>query len=229
MRSARPLASRLMRRSRRRSRCRWMHCSLRQLLGHSTRRGIDSKRSIQFSWRTHCRLFADRTIVFHQAGVANPLGQGNEELAAFLDEMVLPIRVGRGETFHPKVWVLRFRSQAGEVGLRVLIGSRNLSFDSTWDVLVSMDSGPPGRGTAPGTALADLLRSLPGRSTVKVSEERQKLLDSVASDIARAHFVAPDGCSAAEILWSTRSRPVMPFPSACNRRLVISPFRGVTS
>lgn len=102
------------------------------------------------------RLFAERTVVFHQAGAASTFsGGGGELLSAFLDEMVFPVGVGRGETFHPKVWVLRFTGKDGDKGIRVLVGSRNLSLDATWDVLVTLDSGPKVDGAATGVQLAN--------------------------------------------------------------------------
>lgn len=174
------------------------------------------------------RHFGDRTIVFHQAGVASPFAVGDEELSAFLDGMVVPVRVGPGETFHPKVWVLRFISEDGEIGLRVLIGSRNLSLESTWDVLVAMDSVPPAEGTASGRPLAELLESLPNRSTIRMTTESQRLLEVVTTELAAAHFAPPPGFTSAEIMWLRRYQVSTPFPTSCRRRLVISPFLGAS-
>ena len=193
---------------------------------HAAAAGLESVDPILLA--NSLRLFADRTMVFHQAGASSPFAHGNDQLSAFLDEMVVPLRVGPGETFHPKVWVLRFTSDNGEVGLRVLIGSRNLSLDTTWDVLVSMDSGPKSAEAASGRVLADLLRSLPDRSTVTIPQQRQELLESVVADLDAAYFVPPDGCLGAEILWLSRNRRSSPFPPSCERRLVISPFLGAS-
>ena len=175
------------------------------------------------------RQFAERTMVFHQAGAAAPFTAGSDELSSFLDEMAFPVRVEQGSTFHPKIWVLRFRSADGEVGYRLLIGSRNLSLDSTWDVLVRLDSAPMDDGSVPATAIADLLRSLPARTTVSIPSDRSVLLESVAEDLDQLSFVPPDGCDSAEIFWRTRngSLPSL-FPTRCDRRLVISPFLGAS-
>ena len=174
------------------------------------------------------RLFAERTVVFHQAGAASTFSDGGGELlSAFLDEMVFPVRVGSGETFHPKVWVLRFTGKDGDKGLRVLVGSRNLSLDATWDVLVTLDSGPKVDGAATGVQLANMLRSLPSRSTVTLPPARRNLVESLAADLAGAYFTPPDRCTSAELLWwSPRSPLKQMFPSVCRRRLVISPFLG---
>lgn len=171
------------------------------------------------------RLFADRTLVFHQAGFASPFEAGYELLAAFLDGMLYPVVVPEGSTFHPKVWALRFRSETGEIGLRILIGSRNLSLTTTWDVLVRLDSTPDGQIS--GLPIANLLSSLPGRSTVTISDAKLALLDSLVRDLTTTPFGAPAGATDAEIIyWRQPGTPVDVFPASCDSRLVISPFLG---
>lgn len=171
------------------------------------------------------RLFAERTIVFHQAGATAPFAMGSELLASLLDEMVFPVPVGKGETFHPKVWIIRFRNDDGETALRVLVGSRNLSFESTWDALISLDATNAGDGTASGAPLAAMLRSLETRSIFGLPDDRRAMLLSVATDLDQAQFQQPDGCTSAEFFWWRRGMPTASLlPTRCDRRLVISPF-----
>jgi hypothetical protein len=173
------------------------------------------------------RAFAERTMVFHEAGFAAPFAVGYESLAPLLDEMLFPVVVDDGCTFHPKVWVLRFRSDTGEQGLRVLIGSRNLTLDTTWDAIVRLDSAPGDEGVVDGSALADLLDSLPDRCSISVPPARRTLLDGLVADLRSTRFKLPHGVESAEILAWSRARPVTDlFPERCEHRLVISPFLG---
>lgn len=173
------------------------------------------------------RQYASRTMVFHQAGAVAPFASGSDELSSFLDEMLFPIRVAEGSTFHPKVWILHFTSPSGEAGHRVLIGSRNLSLETTWDVVVRLDSANDGSGIIDGAPLAEFVRSLAPRSNVTVPDDRLALLESVADELSSVTFVAPDGWDTAEILWWTRgSAPQSVFPTICDRRLIVSPFLG---
>jgi len=173
------------------------------------------------------RLFAERTLVFHQAGFAAPFAVGYQALAPFLDEMVFPVVVAPGSTFHPKVWVLRFRNESGETGLRVLIGSRNLSLVTTWDVMVRLDSSTDEDGVIDGSPLAAMLRSLPDRSSITMSTARRAMLNDLASDLEATSFQPPAGAQSAEIFaWRGKAPTADVFPATCEHRLVISPFVG---
>lgn len=60
-------------------------------------------------------------------------------------------------SFHPKVWVAEYSARTnGDSLYRLMVMSRNLSFDTSWDVVVSMD-GYPGEGDACSEHLAQFL------------------------------------------------------------------------
>lgn len=173
------------------------------------------------------RMFAERTLVFHQAGFASPFTVGYESLAPFLDEMMFPVVVSPGSTFHPKVWVVRFRTDSGDRGLRVLIGSRNLSLDTTWDVIVRLDSVSSGRAGVDASPLADLLASLPARSSVSLPPARRRWFDDLLADLRDTTFEPPPGVDDVGIFaWTRGNAPVDLFPVSCKHRLVLSPFLG---
>lgn len=173
------------------------------------------------------RQFAERTVVFHQAGFAAPFAVGFEALAPFLDEMIYPVVVPHGSTFHPKVWILRFRSESGEQGLRLLIGSRNLSLVTTWDAVVRLDSTSSKDGEIDGAPLAAWLRSVPDRLTVSLSPERRAIVDELVADLETTQFRLPAGVESVDILaWSGSSPIADQFPASCENRLIISPFLG---
>jgi hypothetical protein len=174
------------------------------------------------------RKFAERTMVFHQAGAASSFAAGTEELTAFLDEMIVPVAVAPHSTFHPKVWVIRFRTpeqEQPETALRLLIGSRNLTLDTTWDVQVRLDSTRGLTNGPSGSPIASMLRSLPDRSTITLDEARLELLSSVADELDTTHFAVPEGFDTAELhWWSSAGAPAELFPTQCAGRLVVSPF-----
>ncbi len=63
-------------------------------------------------------------------------------------------------SFHPKVWVVEYSTRSkGDSLYRLLVMSRNLSFDTSWDVVVSMD-GHPGKGDACSEHVAQFLEFL---------------------------------------------------------------------
>lgn len=101
-------------------------------------------------------------------------------LYILLEKMVCPVRVdkGRGQgypSFHPKFWLLRY---AGERALyRIVVLSRNLTFDRSWDVAFSMDGEKGESSGEKNEPVRDFLRYLAGHlpDTPAGKEKRGKL------------------------------------------------------
>ena len=63
-------------------------------------------------------------------------------------------------SFHPKVWVVEYAARRGGAPLyRLMVMSRNLTFDTSWDVVVSLD-GRPGEGDQCSEHVAQFLEFL---------------------------------------------------------------------
>ena len=63
-------------------------------------------------------------------------------------------------SFHPKVWVIEYSARDGGESLyRLMVMSRNLTFDTSWDVVVSLD-GRPGEGDDCSEHVAQFLEFL---------------------------------------------------------------------
>ena len=66
------------------------------------------------------------------------------ELYILLEEMVFQVNVPKKEhitkypSFHPKFWLIRY-TDGEEVIYRIIVLSRNLTFDRSWDISFSMD------------------------------------------------------------------------------------------
>ena len=63
-------------------------------------------------------------------------------LFAFIEEMIIPVRMPDAFTsFHPKVWVLRYvrDGAGGKAFYRVLVLSRNLTYDRSWDLAITLE------------------------------------------------------------------------------------------
>ncbi len=60
-------------------------------------------------------------------------------LFSFLEDSITEITPPNHVTsFHPKIWILRFK-KAKEIKYRLIILSRNLTFDRSWDLAFYMD------------------------------------------------------------------------------------------
>ena len=93
------------------------------------------------------RRMSDRITVFCQTGQITIPRQGYVKLFASLEASTVPVSAPRGGVFHPKLWALRF-APTDDGGLpqhRVLIASRNLTFDRSWDTVVRLEQAATGR------------------------------------------------------------------------------------
>ncbi|MEV6930906.1 phospholipase D family protein [Dactylosporangium sp. NPDC051485] len=170
------------------------------------------------------RRCADRIDVFCQSGqVAVPPGES--ALLAFLEPMVHTVKKPRpGRLFHPKLWVLRFLDDVtGEVSLRLLVLSRNLTKDRSWDVCLRLDAVRGSRPTADNKPLADLLRHTLKLTVAPMPPSRLEAIETLIEDLRRAEWTAPDGVREVRFhpLGVPGNRPPT-FEGA--RHLVISPF-----
>jgi hypothetical protein len=80
----------------------------------------------------------ERIDLFYQRGKSKAPKNYNS-LLAFIDDCGIEVRPPiYASSFHPKMWCLRFESK-DEVVYRLIIMSRNLTFDRSWDVSCYMD------------------------------------------------------------------------------------------
>ena len=110
-------------------------------------------------------------------------------LEPMLSEIALPERC----SFHPKFWVLRFESLDGteSPAIRLIVTSRNLTQDRSWDLLLHMDGQVTGRNKPVNHELADLIRDLPGMAKVPPVESKQAWILELAEDLRRTEWEAP--------------------------------------
>lgn len=111
------------------------------------------------------RKISDRIVIFCEAGQVKYPEKSNK-LFPLLDAMVVPValrkRKGRYPAFHPKTWALQFVNIDDESDrvYRYIVLSRNLTFDRSWDVAVSLDGREENRNVVHSRPLVDFLEFL---------------------------------------------------------------------
>lgn len=119
------------------------------------------------------KSIAKRVTVYHQQGCLHVPARYNR-LYAFLEDMLVPVRPDTAFTsFHPKVWVLRYVAEeapAPEI-FRLLVMSRNLTFDRSWDVAVCLEGEAQGEPQSPNQPICDFLQYLHGMAAFPESDE----------------------------------------------------------
>lgn len=168
------------------------------------------------------RSVADRLTIFCQAG-AMRVPQAASDLFAFLEPMVHEVRRPRpGFLFHPKLWALRFTDDDGHQAARLLVPTRNLTNDASWDAALRLD-GPIGRPHGFNRPLADLVRWCLSNGVRPVAPDRAAAIEDLVETLRRVDWELPEDVlelSFHAMGIGTRHRPDF----SGWRHLVVSPF-----
>ncbi|MDN4477306.1 phospholipase D family protein [Demequina sp. SYSU T00039] len=170
------------------------------------------------------RRYADRTTVFCQAGGIH-VPPNYRSILTFVEESVREVAAPRaGAIFHPKTWALRFVDESGERYLhRVLILSRNITFDRSWDTALVLDEAPDGNIDA--APMADFVSALPWLGLRPLDSEREAAIASLAGSLRAAALAAPAPFTGGELIpIGVTGDRVWPFPESAQKILAISPF-----
>jgi hypothetical protein len=178
------------------------------------------------------RRSRDKLVVFCQVGrIAIP--KIDTRLYSYLEPMVIEVQPPGLGVFHPKIWLLRYvpSEEAEPIFYRLLCLSRNLTFDRSWDTLLTLEgclNNRRQRGFGINRPLADFIRALPtfASPNERVSPTIQTQINLLADEVSRVWFDPPDGFD--EIVAFRPSGiegyKRLPFSSDCDRLLVVSPF-----
>lgn len=194
------------------------------------------------------RRHAGRITVFCDAAhIAVP--RRGELLFGYLEQSVVEVRAPLGGAFHPKVTVVRYLPKEEDVAweeseypggdaarYRLLCGTRNLTFDRSWDTLLVLEGDlATTRKNAFGRnrPLARFIRALPGMSVHKMPSSRREDIDLIANELLRVEFTPPAGFFDGRddlAFWpiGLEEGEVWPFESRTDRLLVMSPFTDRT-
>lgn len=172
------------------------------------------------------RRTAKRLSVFSDRGRMH-IPRLPHALMGLTEEMIHEVSAPHGGAFHPKVWVLRFVSDGArkEPCIRLLILSRNLTDDRSWDLNLCLEGTPKGGIHKENREIASFVRSLSKWTHKPLSAERQQDIDSLADDLHRCKWDYPGAFE--EIAFHVvgagpKPRPLS-FPAA-DEATIISPF-----
>lgn len=176
------------------------------------------------------RKHAERLVVFCQAGcIGRP--KSYRQLLTYLEDAVVQVHPrNENGVFHPKLWLQRLTSESGPVRYRALIMSRNLTFDRSWDTMLTLDGELRDRKLAIGESkpLAEFIEALPELAVVSsaLTEPRRAIVATMAEEVRRVSFEIPDGFQSMRF-WPLGhdGKPRDPFAGErIDQLLVVSPF-----
>jgi hypothetical protein len=173
------------------------------------------------------RSSANRVTVFCQAGQIRVPATASD-LMSVLEPMIHAVEAPiPGFVFHPKVWMLRYRTPDGPT-YRLLCGSRNLTDDVSWDTILRVDGHPGTRPDATNRPLVDFVEALPRLAVRPLPASRLDEIMELAEEIRRLEWDFPSEVTghAFHALGLRRQRSPSSLAQALTgrRSLVISPF-----
>lgn len=173
------------------------------------------------------RQHIGHTTVFCQSAAIH-VPASHSRIHAFLEDSIFQVEPRtEGALFHPKLWAMRFvRDSDGAQHHRVVIASRNLTLDNSWDTALVLDESPV--GTIEASPAADFVAELPALCTHPLPDERVEAIGRLCSTLRDTHLDAPYPFTGGELLpLGLTANGAWPFASASERTLAISPFVSV--
>lgn len=187
------------------------------------------------------RQYAGRMHVFCQAGRIS-VPKRHHLLFAHLEESIIEVTPPREEgVFHPKLTVLRFVGDGqgssegradGDSGpvvhYRLLCGSRNLTFDRSWDTMAVLEGKVASRrrrAFSRNRPLGRFIEALPDLAVRGAGAAAADACREAADELLRVEFEMSNGFDEYAFWPMGLSRgTAWPFPQEMERLLVVSPF-----
>ena len=189
------------------------------------------------------RATGDKVALFCEAGQIH-MPNNVTSLYILLEKMVFQVNtakrkgIGKYPSFHPKFWLLRYVDENSVPLYRVVVLSRNLTFDRSWDITFCMDGVVNRRKTLKTEPVIDFISYLVGNlSSDDNGKEKQKKIKAIMRELSYVHFelnsrefedfeFLPIGIKNSEGgFHSTEDKAFAPlFEDSFHEVLVMSPF-----
>ncbi|WP_309132559.1 phospholipase D family protein [Brevibacterium sp.] len=166
------------------------------------------------------RRYSDRMTIYCQAGAIAASTKPIAPVLTFVEDCIVEV-YPRDGVFHPKVWVLRFADHNGNLLHRVLVLSRNITADRSWDTLLSLDEESDLDTPIQTTPLIEFLTSVAG---ITAGDPREHLLTDICSTLRIARLGPPSPFTSAEFVPRGFAESGYAFPKSADEVLAITPF-----
>lgn len=172
------------------------------------------------------RRVASRLTVFCQRGRMQAPDRPHV-LYGLLEQMLHESVAPFGGSFHAKLWLLRYVPEQVDATpfLRLIVQSRNLTFDRSWDISLKLEGKPSETNRRHNIPLGKLLDALQTKAVCQkaMSLQRKKLVASLVDDARRADWELPEGFDKLRFhVLGLDAKPWLPEPS--RELAIISPF-----
>lgn len=134
------------------------------------------------------RATGDKVALFCEAGQIH-MPESVTPLYILLEKMVFQVNTHTNSSFHPKFWLLRYAGEGNQPLYRVVVLSRNLTFDRSWDVTFCMDGKINRRKTLKTEPVIDFVTYLADNLSADGNGRlKQKRMKAVIRELPYVHF-----------------------------------------
>ncbi|MBQ3716665.1 MAG: hypothetical protein IJM92_15330 [Fibrobacter sp.] len=137
------------------------------------------------------RQLSEKLIVFCDPGQIKVLKKTNQEFALMLEQIIVPVyreKVNKVyPAFHPKMWLLQFADEKRKKhNYRLVVLSRNISYDNTFDVALVLDSCGPKEKNSSLNKTKSLLEYLQYLISIEnLNKKQTEMLNSLLEDMKK--------------------------------------------
>lgn len=171
------------------------------------------------------RRNASKLVIFCQHGQIK-VSSTDSLLYSYLEDMIVEVNPSSGGVFHPKIWLLRFKNQEGNVFYKYICLSRNITFDRSWDTILVLDGKPVEYEVPENDKLTKFVDFLPKIAVNKIEKNRLDIIKKISIELRRIRFTTPadfDEQFNFHFL-GTDSNDSFPISDEYRRLLIVSPF-----
>lgn len=169
------------------------------LVGACIALGLSAETDSDLMYNPICLLEAlrstgDKVALFCERGQIHLPGKVTP-LYVLLEKMVfqvgMPKKRGTAKypSFHPKFWLLRYVDDTKNVLYRIVVLSRNLTFERSWDVTFCMDGQVANEGSDKNTPVSDFIDYLCGfLSDTDNGKNKKKKIKTIKKELKKVKF-----------------------------------------
>lgn len=130
------------------------------------------------------RKTSDKIALFCESGMIH-FPKKISPLYILLENIVFQVTPKKGFSFHPKFWLLKYIDENEEILYRLIVLSRNLTSDRSWDISFSMDGKKSENPTDKNNPIIDFINYL-----IKFTTDNKKIskMKEIIDDLKYIHF-----------------------------------------
>ncbi|MGP4108625.1 phospholipase D family protein [Virgibacillus sp. L01] len=130
------------------------------------------------------RRSANKFAIFCEAGQIK-IPQNQNSIFAMMEDSVFEVALENNRSFHPKVWLIKYQNSNNEVLYRLLVLTRNLTFDRSWDIAIALEGKRTDNKTYKNKPLADFFQYLVDFTR---ENEKRRQIKSIISELDYIQF-----------------------------------------